>query len=141
MDPDILDLILESQREMKKDIKELTSAINTLNLNIVGQDNCAEYREAMEKKLSAHDERIRTLEDKKRLIDLTWCTVKNNSVLKAAATGIALAVALPAIGRWNEGVEKFGLHTMLLWTGAVICGLIILWAFMNREATRRAFKL
>lgn len=141
MDHDTLELILEAQREMKGNIKELTDAINTLNLNIVGQDNCANYREAMEKKLDAHDERIRALEDKKRLFDLTWCTVKNNSVLKAFATGLVLSVALPAIGRWNEGVEKFGMHQMILWTGGVVFAIIILWVFMNRDATKRFFKL
>jgi hypothetical protein len=86
------------------------------------------------------DTRVRRLEDKSRLIDLTWDTVKNNTVLKAAFTGLALAVSLPALGRWNEGVALYGLHSMVIGASIFLVGLILLWAFMNRAATRKLLK-
>lgn len=92
-------------------------------------------------RLECFDSRIRKLEDKSRLVDLTWDTVKGNTVLKAAATGLALSVTLPAIGRWNEGVAQYGLHSMLIGAGLFVGGLVLLWAFMNRAATKRFFKL
>ena len=81
--------------------------------------------------------RVSKIEDRSRLIDLTWDTVRGNSVLKGAFGTWFLAVALIGYGRINEAILQYGLHTVIVAVGVIVVGLIMVWALWNKDATKK----
>jgi hypothetical protein len=84
--------------------------------------------------------RMRKHEDRDRLWELTWDTVKGNSVLKGAFGVWFLAIALIAYDRIRVFAIEYGTHTAIVVVGIVIVGLIMLWCLVNRDATTKATK-
>lgn len=81
--------------------------------------------------------RVDKIEDRGRLIDLTWNTVRGNTVLKGAFSLWGLAIVLIAYDRIRVAIIEYGLYTVVVSVGVIIIGLLLLWIMMNRDATKK----
>jgi len=83
------------------------------------------------------DGRLKKLEEDRRLIGLTWDTVKNNSVLKAGFFALTLGVASPLVNQITGVSEKYGIREAAIVSAIIIIAIAIAWALMNRSATKK----
>ena len=131
------DLILELLKELRETAKETTSAVNELKIEIVGREKCDTYRQDTGQRIDAIDGRLHKIEEERRILGLTWTTVKNNSVLKAGFLALAVNAFLPFTGRIGEVSEEYGIQEGLLVAVIFVTLIGIVWILMNRAATRK----
>ncbi len=131
------DLILQLLKESRDAINSLTDAVNDLKIEIVGREKCDGYRKDFSCRLDDMDGRLKKLEEDRRLIGLTWDTVKNNSVLKAGFFALTLGVASPLVNQITGVSEKYGIREAAIVSAIIIIAIAIAWALMNRSATKK----
>ena len=131
------DLILQLLKESRDAINSLTDAVNDLKIEIVGREKCDGYRKDFSCRLDNMDDRLKKLEEDRRLIGLTWDTVRNNSVLKAGFLALAVNAVLPFTGRIGEVSEKYGIREALVVGAIFVIAVAIVWILLNRDATKK----
>jgi hypothetical protein len=122
-------------------VEEVCTTYQATKSDLISEsDLMAAKEDAIQKVVSRYENletRMQTLEAKDRLLNLTWDTVKNNTVLKAAFMGLSLSVLLPAYGRIDVAIKDYGIHAVLIGSAVVLMALLCLWALINPAATKK----
>jgi hypothetical protein len=73
------------------------------------------------------DIRLRSIESKMMILDLTWSTVQNNPVLLTAFLGGAAILVGVVVGRVLELTQMFGTHSVAVGLGITLIAMISAW--------------
>jgi hypothetical protein len=111
---EIANATIEAVQDQSIDGEELLTAKN-------------EAIRASDARWEALDVRLRSIESKLAVLDLTWDTVRNNPVLLAAFSGGATILGLVVFGRGIELSQIYGSYPVVLGMCVALIAFILAW--------------
>lgn len=117
--------IMEGYEERMRAVE--TSCIRYESL----KDEIEEGHQRLTNRVAANETNIQCLLDQRRLVDLTWRTVKSNPVMGTFATLLGLIGIGVYWGRAMELAALYGVHAVLIGIGIVIIASIS--AYISRH--------
>ena len=159
-------LMLSIMQDIQTKTNAFDERLRAIETKLVGQDKCTKIMEGYENRMravetsciryeslkeeieeghqrlmnrmTANELNIQSILDQRRLVDLTWRTVKSNPVLGAFATLLGLIVTGVYWGRAMELTAIYGLHAVLL--SIFILTMAIISAWVSRHRAKKALK-
>jgi hypothetical protein len=155
-------LMLSIMKDIQTKTDAFDGRLRAIENKLVGQDRCTKIMEGYEERMRAvetsciryeslkdeieeghqkltdrvqkNEDNIQVLLDQRRLVDLTWRTVKSNPVLGGFASLLGFIAAGVYWGRINDLIGMYGLHITLIIISSIAIILILTWKGRRKVA-------